>query len=124
MKMKLGEPGLSKEMVEKAKEKKFDIADSIDDLLSNSPTTVITMLPEGKHSKEVYLGKNGIINKVSKDCLLIDCSTIDIKTSIVIGTKAKELGIKMIDAPVSGGVMGAQKGTLRIILDKLAMILS
>ena len=80
---------VSKEMIEKAKEKKFDIADSIDDLLSNSPTTVITMLPEGKHSKEVYLGNNGIINKVSKDCLLIDCSTIDIKTSVEIGTKAK-----------------------------------
>jgi len=107
---------VSKEMIEKAKEKKFDIADSIDDLFSNSPTTVITMLPEGKHSKEVYLGNNGIINKVSKDCLLIDCSTIDIKTSVEIGTKAKEQGIKMIDAPVSGGVMGAQKGTLNFLV--------
>ena len=53
------------------------------------------MLPEGKHSKEVYLGENGIINKVSKSCLLIDCSTIDIKTSVEIGTKAKEKGIKI-----------------------------
>ena len=84
---------VSNEMIEKAREKKFDIADSIDDLLSNSPTTVITMLPESKHSKEVYLGKNGIIKKVSKDCLLIDCSTIDIQTSIEIGKKASELGI-------------------------------
>ena len=80
---------VSKEMIEKAKEKKFDIANSIDDLLKVSVSTVITMLPTGKHSKEVYLGKDGIINKVSKDCLLIDCSTIDIKTSVEIGTKAK-----------------------------------
>ena len=88
---------ISKEMIDKAKEKKFDIANNIDDLLTGSVSTVITMLPAGKHSKEVYLGENGIINKVSKDCLLIDCSTIDIKTSVDIGLKAKEKGIKMID---------------------------
>ena len=107
---------VSKAMIEKAKEKKFDIADSIDDLLSNSPTTVITMLPEGKHSKEIYLGKNGIIKKVSKDCLLIDCSTIDIKTSIEIGKEAKKIGIKIVDAPVSGGVMGAKNATLTFLV--------
>ena len=107
---------VSNEMIEKAKEKKFDIANNINDLFSNSPTTVITMLPEGKHSKEVYLGNDGIINKVSKDCLLIDCSTIDIKTSIEIGIKAKEKGIKIVDAPVSGGVMGAKNGTLTFLV--------
>ena len=107
---------VSKEMIDKAKEKKFHIADSIEDLLSKSPKIVITMLPAGKHSREVYLGKNGIINQVSKDCLLIDCSTIDIKTSIEIGTRAKEKGIKMIDAPVSGGVMGAKNGSLTFLI--------
>ena len=116
---------VSNEMIEKAKEKKFDIANNINDLFSNSPTTVITMLPEGKHSKEVYLGNDGIINKVSKDCLLIDCSTIDIKTSIEIGIKAKEKGIKIVDAPVSGGVMGAKNGTLTFLVggNKDALIL-
>ena len=107
---------VSKEMINKAKEKKFDIANNIDDLLTGSVSTVITMLPAGKHSKEVYLGKDGIINKVSKDCLLIDCSTIDIKTSVEIGTKAKEKGIKMIDAPVSGGIMGAKNATLTFLV--------
>jgi len=107
---------VSNKMIEKAKEKKFEIANNINDLFSNSPTTVITMLPEGKHSKEVYLGNDGIINKVSKDCLLIDCSTIDIKTSIEIGIKAKEKGIKIVDAPVSGGVMGAKNGTLTFLV--------
>jgi 3-hydroxyisobutyrate dehydrogenase len=103
-------------MIDKAKEKKFDIANNIDDLLKDSVSTVITMLPAGKHSKEVYLGKDGIINKVSKDCLLIDCSTIDIKTSVEIGTTAKEKGIKMIDAPVSGGIMGAKNATLTFLV--------
>ena len=44
-----------------------------------------------------------------------DCSTIDIQTSIEIGKKATEKGIKMIDAPVSGGVMGAKKANLNIM---------
>jgi len=107
---------VSKKMQERAKEKKFDIANNINDLLKDNISTVITMLPAGKNSREVYLGKDGIINKVSKDCLLIDCSTIDIKTSVEIGTKAKEKEIKMIDAPVSGGVMGAKNATLTFLV--------
>ena len=106
----------SASMIEKAKEKKLEVAENLDELITKEVTTVITMLPEGKNSKEVYLGDNGIINKVSKNCLLIDCSTIDIQTSIEIGKKASEKGIKMIDAPVSGGVMGAQKATLNIMV--------
>ena len=107
---------ISKKIIEQAKKKNLDVVENLDELITNEVTTVITMLPEGKNSKEVYLGDNGIINKVSKNCLLIDCSTIDIKTSIEIGKKASEKGIKMIDAPVSGGVMGAQKATLNIMV--------
>ena len=107
---------VSKKMIDKAKEKKLDVAENLDSLITNEVTTVITMLPEGKNSKEVYLGDKGLINKVSKNCLLIDCSTIDIQTSIEIGKKATEKGIKMIDAPVSGGVMGAEKATLNIMV--------
>ena len=107
---------VSKKMLGIAKDKNLKTIESLDDLITDDVETVITMLPEGKHSKEVYLGDNGIINKVLKNCLLIDCSTIDIQTSIEIGKKASELGIEMIDAPVSGGVMGAQKATLNLSL--------
>jgi 3-hydroxyisobutyrate dehydrogenase len=107
---------VSKKTTKIAKEKKLDVVKNLNELVTTDVTTVITMLPEGKHSKEVFLGDNGIINKVSKDCLLIDCSTIDIQTSKEIGKKATEKGIKMIDAPVSGGVMGAQKATLNIMV--------
>ena len=103
-------------MLEKAKEKGLEVATNIKDLISKEISTVITMLPEGKHSKEIYLGDNGIINKVTKDCLLIDCSTIDIETSKEIGKAAIAKGIMMIDAPVSGGVMGAQKAALNIMV--------
>ena len=107
---------VSKKMTQIAKEKNLEVIEHLNDLITNDVTTVITMLPEGKHSKEVFMGDHGIINKVSKNCLLIDCSTIDIQTSIEIGKKATENGIKMIDAPVSGGVMGAQKATLNIMV--------
>tara|TARA_Y100000590_G_scaffold287116_1_gene323238 strand:- start:190 stop:1104 length:915 start_codon:yes stop_codon:yes gene_type:complete len=107
---------VSKKMIEKAKEKNLEVAENINDLITKEVTTVITMLPEGKNSKEIYLGEKGIINKVSKKCLLIDCSTIDIQASIDIGKKATEQGIEMIDAPVSGGVMGARKANLNIMV--------
>ena len=107
---------VSKKTIDIAREKKLDVVDNFNELITKEVSTVITMLPEGKHSKEVFLGENGIINKVSKNCLLIDCSTIDIQTSKEIGKKATENGIKMIDAPVSGGVMGAQKATLNIMV--------
>ena len=107
---------VSKNTIEIAQKKNLNVVENLSDLVTTDVTTVITMLPEGKHSKEVFLGENGIINKVSKDCLLIDCSTIDIQTSKEIGKKATENGIKMIDAPVSGGVMGAQKATLNIMV--------
>ena len=107
---------VSKEIMEQAKKQGLSTSDSINSLINDEVSIVITMLPEGKHSKEVYLGDNGIIKKVSKDCLLIDCSTIDIETSKEIGKAANNKGIMMIDAPVSGGVMGAQKATLNIMV--------
>tara|TARA_Y100000590_G_scaffold407756_1_gene498297 strand:+ start:22 stop:957 length:936 start_codon:yes stop_codon:yes gene_type:complete len=107
---------VSKAMVDKAKKENLSVSDSVDSLIEQDLAFVITMLPEGKNSEEVYLGENGIIKKVPENCLLIDCSTIDIVTSIKIGKKANEEKIKMIDAPVSGGVMGAKKATLNIMV--------
>ena len=107
---------ISTKMVHKAAESGLDTVDNISELFNDKISTVITMLPEGKNSREVYLGEDGIINKVSKECLLIDCSTIDINTSKEIGKSAEDKNILMVDAPVSGGVMGAQKATLNIMV--------
>ena len=107
---------VSKEMIDKAVENNLNVEKDFGKLINSETSVVITMLPEGKHSKEVYLKEHGVLDKVSKNCLLIDCSTIDIDTSKEIGKKANEKGIKMIDAPVSGGVMGAQKATLNIMV--------
>ena len=64
---------VSKKMLEIARDKNLEIIEHLDDLITADVETVITMLPEGKHSKDVYLGESGIIKKVSKKCLLIDC---------------------------------------------------
>ena len=48
---------VSKKMLEIAREKKLDIVSNLDELITADVETIITMLPEGKHSKEVYLGE-------------------------------------------------------------------
>ena len=107
---------ISTEMLIKAKENGLETVNNINELITEKVSIVITMLPEGKHSKQIYLGNNGIINKVSKDCLLIDCSTIDIETSKEIGKAADNQNIMMIDAPVSGGPKGAHQGNIAVMV--------
>ena len=78
--------------------------------------TVITMLPEGKHVKEVYLGDEGVIKNVKSGAILIDCSTIDIASLKEVENAAKSEELVMLDAPVSGGVVGADQGTLTFMV--------
>jgi len=73
---------------------------------------VITMLPAGKHVRSVYLDDDKVMEAVESGTLLIDCSTIDVTTAIDMIAEAEKRGLEMIDAPVSGGVGGAQAGTL------------
>src|SRR5260370_3866824 len=77
---------------------------------------VITMLPAGPQVRAVYLGPDGIIAKAKPGALLIDCSTIDVETARAVAAAAKEAGFAMLDAPVSGGVIGAEPGTLPVIV--------
>jgi 3-hydroxyisobutyrate dehydrogenase len=77
---------------------------------------VVTMLPAGPQVRAVYLGPDGIIAKAKKGALLIDCSTIDVETARLVAEEAKKAGFEMLDAPVSGGVMGAQAGTLTFMV--------
>ena len=80
---------------------------------------VITMVPEGRHVRAVYLGdggNDGIIGHAPRESLLADCSTIDIATAREVAAAASESGYEMIDAPVSGGVTGAEAGTLTFMV--------
>ena len=73
---------------------------------------VVTMLPAGKHVGQVYLGDDGIIAAAAANTLFIDSSTIDVATAREVIAAAEKGGMEMIDAPVSGGVGGAETGTL------------
>jgi 3-hydroxyisobutyrate dehydrogenase len=77
---------------------------------------VISMLPEGSHVRDVYLNENGVIAHANKDTLLIECSTIDINTIKNVGEIATNKGMRIIDAPVSGGIVGADNGTLTFMV--------
>jgi 3-hydroxyisobutyrate dehydrogenase len=77
---------------------------------------IITMLPAGQHVRSVYSGEGGVIANATKDTLLIDCSTIDVATARAIASNAGERGFAMLDAPVSGGVGGAQGATLTFMV--------
>lgn len=77
---------------------------------------VISMLPEGSHVSEVYLSKNGVIEFANNNTLLIECSTIDVETIKNVGEVAYNNKMKIIDAPVSGGIVGADNGTLTFMV--------
>ena len=78
---------------------------------------VVTMLPAGEHVRDVYLHQGGIIETVkSVGPLLIDCSTIDVDSARAVAAEAEKAGLAMLDAPVSGGTLGAQNGTLTFMV--------
>jgi 3-hydroxyisobutyrate dehydrogenase len=77
---------------------------------------VITMLPAGRQVREVYLGANGILSKAKAGTLFIDSSTIDVESARAVAAEAEKRGMLMIDAPVSGGVGGAQGASLTFMV--------
>src|SRR5712671_3030967 len=77
---------------------------------------VITMLPAGPQVRSVYLGDDGLLAHARKDALLIDCSTIDVETARAVAAAAAEAGFDILDAPVSGGVGGAEAATLTFMV--------
>jgi 3-hydroxyisobutyrate dehydrogenase len=66
--------------------------------------------------EQVILGDNGVIHGAKQGALVIDTSTISPKATREIAAKLAERGITMLDAPVSGGSEGAEKGTLSIMV--------
>src|SRR5215467_14656233 len=76
----------------------------------------ITMLPAGEQVREVYLGDGGVLAAAAPGTLLIDSSTIDVNTARVVAQAAQSRGLPMVDAPVSGGVAGAEAATLTFMV--------
>ena len=81
--------------------------------LLNEVDIVFTMLPSGLIVKEIV---NEFINNFNPKSTLIDCSTIDVKTTKEVCKTLGNKKIRMLDAPVSGGVQGAKSGSLTFMV--------
>ena len=77
---------------------------------------VITMLPADDEVKTACLGSGGVLEGAEPGTVLIDMSTIAPHTSKQVAAEAKKKGIEFLDAPVSGGTVGAEKATLTIMV--------
>jgi 3-hydroxyisobutyrate dehydrogenase len=91
------------------------VATSIDVACAGADV-VITMLPSGKEVREVYLGPGGVLASAGQGTLLIDCSTIDVESARAVAAAAMVNELSMVDAPVSGGVAGAEAATLTFMV--------
>jgi 2-hydroxy-3-oxopropionate reductase len=77
---------------------------------------IITMLPDSPQVEEVLTGEDGVLEGVEEGALIVDMSTISPVVTEELAKKAEEKGASMLDAPVSGGDVGAINGTLSIMV--------
>ncbi len=77
---------------------------------------IFTIIGHPKDVREVYFGENGIFASARKGQIVVDMTTTEPSLAIEIYEKGKELGVASLDAPVSGGDVGARNGTLSIMV--------
>jgi 3-hydroxyisobutyrate dehydrogenase len=90
-------------------------ANSIADVAADADV-LITMLQTGDQVKAVCLGSDGLFHHSGPEVLYIDSSSIEISTTHELHREAAKMGVAMVDAPVSGGVVGASAGTLTFMV--------
>jgi len=91
------------------------VADSPKEVAESSDV-IITMLPDSPQVDEVLAGEDGVLEGVRDGALIVDMSTISPVVTEELSEKAREQGASMLDAPVSGGDVGAIEGTLSIMV--------
>lgn len=84
--------------------------------VAQSSDVVITMLPNSKIVESVMFGENGLFEGLSAGKIYIDMSSSDFASNQMIGKRLAEIGVEMLDAPVTGSVKGATEGTLTIMV--------
>jgi 3-hydroxyisobutyrate dehydrogenase len=104
-------PDLVRKVVEHGARAANTVADAGKDV-----DVVITMLPSSPHVRNVYGTRNGLVESVAPGTLLIDSSTIDPLTAREVEMDARGKNCPMVDAPVSGGVGGAEAATLTFMV--------
>ncbi len=85
-------------------------------LVARQVDIIFTNLPDSPDVEKVALGKSGIIEGAHEGLIFVDNSTIKPATARMIADKLDKVGVACLDAPVSGGDIGAQKGTLAIMV--------
>ncbi|MGO2141036.1 MAG: 3-hydroxyisobutyrate dehydrogenase [Leucobacter sp.] len=105
------------ELCEAARAAGVEIADSAASAASEADI-VVTMLPAGKHVLAAYEGGDGpgLLAAARRGTLFLDCSTIAVDEARAAAQLAVAAGHRPLDAPVSGGVVGAEKGTLAFMV--------
>lgn len=84
--------------------------------VAKQATRIITMVPDSPDVELVLEGPNGVFSALQRGTIIIDMSTIAPAVARRLAAKAKTLGATMLDAPVSGGEIGAVSGTLSIMV--------
>ena len=84
--------------------------------VARQATRIVTMLPDGPDVERVLAGPDGVLSAIQPGTILIDMSTIAPATARALATAAAARGASMLDAPVSGGEIGAIDGTLSIMV--------
>jgi len=84
--------------------------------VSRASDVVLTSLPTPEALEEVVLGGDGVLEGAREGCILVDTSTVSPRTIRKIWGEAEGRGVRVLEAPVSGGVMGAEVGTLTVIV--------
>jgi 2-hydroxy-3-oxopropionate reductase len=79
-------------------------------------TRIVTMVPDSPDVEKVLEAPDGVFSAMQRGTILIDCSTIAPAVARRLATKARELGGSMLDAPVSGGEIGAINASLSIMV--------
>jgi len=92
-----------------------DVAESLAACVDGADV-VFTMVPAGPDVRALYMDAGGVFDQAPAGALLIDCSTIDVATSQEVASAARERGFRMLDAPVSGGVVGAEAATITFMV--------
>jgi 3-hydroxyisobutyrate dehydrogenase len=83
---------------------------------------VLTMFPSGQHVLDAYQGNGGepgLLAAAAPDTMFLDCSTINVDEAREAARLALDAGHRSVDAPVSGGVVGAEAGTLTFMVGAL-----
>ena len=80
--------------------------------LSATNDVIVSMLPSGRELRVAYLDNDGVVAHAKEGALLIDCSTTDVDSARAVADAAKKRSLQFLDAPVSGGVAGAEAASL------------